>query len=217
MCRFLIIIAEKQFDATSHLNSFAELCKNSEEFQGDGWGVCYPAPKQEGWKCHRSIKPIWQEQHLFDSLPATKILVAHARSSFQDRGPNIEFTQPFVNEKLVFVFNGEISGVKIRARGNNGAQKLFTLIQQNSSNGYKEALQILKRLIEDNSEHIKAMNVGLLHQNKIYVLCKYSERPNYFGLHYYNGKDENEMQIVCSQPYGSYDFKPIPNNQVLVI
>lgn len=214
MCRFLMIKSKDTFDTVTHLENFSELCRNSEEFQGDGWGVCYLSGIE--WKCFKSLKPIWEEHTRFKKIPKTKMLIVHARSAFQDKGPDPEFTQPFVDDNLVFVFNGEISGVRLKAIGKNGAQKIFSLVKtqlKSSDWNVKDALEQTTSLIEKYSSNIKALNIGISDKDKLVALCKYTERDKYFGLHYFDG----DLKIICSKPYKPYNFKNVKNNEIVVL
>lgn len=213
MCRFLIIKSAEVFGPSTHLEKFSKICKNSEEFQGHGWGVYYLL--NDEWKSYKSIKPIWEEEGIFSTFPKTKLFVAHARSAFRENTIALENTQPFQYKEWIFVFNGEIQGVKLKVEGSIGAHKVFNLIKDNLKNlNPEQAISKTKDIIEKNSKYIKALNMGLINKRNAYVLCKYNERKDYFTVHYYK---EKGLNIICSKDYNGYKFKPIQNNQIIVI
>lgn len=213
MCRFIIIKSAKDFSPLNHLKEFSKICRSSEEFQGHGWGICYLSDGE--WKGHKSIKPIWEEEDIFTSFPKTRIFVAHARSAFGEDTISLENTQPLQYREWLFVFNGEIRGVKLSVEGSTGAHKIFNLIKNYLKNSaLEEAILKTKDLIEKNSKYVKALNLGLVNKRNAYMLCRYNEQREYFTIYYHK---EYDMSIVCSQSYGGYDFKPMNNNQIIII
>ncbi len=84
--------------------------------------------RPRGWKFYKSINPVWQDD--FSRFGKTSLLVAHARSAFEDRDIVIENNMPFFDGRTVFIFNGELRGVKIRAEGRIGAEKIFNYIRR---------------------------------------------------------------------------------------
>ena len=100
MCRLLLLKSESGFSPNPHLNQFKQLSKNSKEYQGHGWG-CAWLNKDNQWKLHHNIDPIWEDQTDF---PDTKLFLAHARSAFRDEGIQIENNMPFTDGHYVFLF-----------------------------------------------------------------------------------------------------------------
>jgi len=127
VCRLLTIKSETPFAITPHLKKFAAIAKNSKEFQGHGWGCAY-LDETGGWEFYKNINPVWQDE--FDQFGETTLLVVHARSAFEDRDIIVENNMPFFDSRTVFIFNGELRGVKIRAEGRIGAEKIFNYIRR---------------------------------------------------------------------------------------
>ncbi len=59
MCRLLFIKSKTEFNISDHLKIFSEICKNSKEFQGHGWGCSYLVNNE--WIHYKNIKPIWED------------------------------------------------------------------------------------------------------------------------------------------------------------
>ncbi|MFH1399017.1 MAG: hypothetical protein ABIG95_02810 [Candidatus Woesearchaeota archaeon] len=199
------------FDPKFHLLRFAEICKNSKEFQGDGWGVCY---LDNDWKLYRSVKPIWEEQNIFEHLPETGLLVAHARSAFKDKGAVMEFSQPFLDNGVVFVFNGELRGMRLKVPGKIGSEKIFNIFKRYLTEGVEAALGKTQRELEANAKYVRALNVGVINREGGAVLCRFGEQPEYFTLHYYEGDD---LKIVCSDPYKPYEFQEFTDGEIRLL
>ncbi len=62
------------------------------------------------------------------NFPTTKRLIVHARSAFQDKDIVVENNMPFYDDKYIFIFNGELNGVKIKSDGRIGAEKILILL-----------------------------------------------------------------------------------------
>ena len=59
MCRLLWARAKTPFDLTPFLEQFADVARNSSEYQGHGWGCAWI---QHGtWKTYRNILPVWED------------------------------------------------------------------------------------------------------------------------------------------------------------
>ena len=117
MCRLLCVRGREDFDPEEHLAAFTRIAKESREFQGHGWGCAW----LEGgrWRLYHNVRPIWED----DWRPPgrTTLLLAHARSAFRDEGIRVENNMPFHDGERVFIFNGELRGVRIKERGRIGA------------------------------------------------------------------------------------------------
>ena len=125
MCRILWVRSEKPIEITDHLKHFASISRDSNEYQGHGWGCAWI---ENGlWKIYRNIKPVWEDD--LSSFGTTNLLLAHARSAFRDEGIEVENNMPFFDGKKVFIFNGELKGVRIREQGRIGAEKIFNYIK----------------------------------------------------------------------------------------
>ena len=119
MCRLLWLRAEEPFEVSPHLQKFGTLCQNSEEYQGHGWGCSWMSEGQ--WRFHHTLSPIWEDN--LNSFGKTRLFLAHARSAFRDEGIVVENNMPFCQDNEVFIFNGELSGVRIREQGRIGAEQ----------------------------------------------------------------------------------------------
>jgi len=122
MCRLLVVRSERPFAISPHLEKFSHISKHSKEYQGHGWGCAYKDSRGE-WALYRNICPIWEDN--VSAFPVTTLLVAHARSAFEDRDIRVENNMPFFDGRYVYIFNGELRGVRIREQGRIGAEKIF--------------------------------------------------------------------------------------------
>ena len=78
VCRLLTIQSKTAFSIEPHLKKFADIAKNSKEYQGHGWGCAY-LDGQAGWKFYKNINPIWEDD--ISRFSKTTLLAAHARSA----------------------------------------------------------------------------------------------------------------------------------------
>ena len=199
MCRLLAVKSDKEFDINYHLKKFSQIAKNSKEYQGDGWGCAYL--KNGEWQIYKNIKPIWEQVHLIDNpeqFGKTTHLIAHARSAFKNHPMKIENNMPFYDGNYVFIFNGELHGVKIKESGNTGAEKIFNYIKRFNGNNILEALKRGTELIKKRAKYIKAMNIIVSDKVCDYVASMFNESPEYFTMYYKYAKNE---LIICSEKY----------------
>lgn len=217
MCRFLIVKSKQKINPSNLLNKFASACEQSiapdGERQKDGFGVAW---KKEGeWLLSRSLLPIWEGKDLLNKVPETNFFAVHARGSgFERDRDNIDYNQPFVDDDLVFVFNGIIRKVKLRIplEGKIGSQKLFSLIKNLQKKQTLEiALTELKNLILKNSEKVEGMNIGLITDSQVSVLCQYDSNDKYYTLHYFENDD---LLIISSEEFGDYDWKSLEKGEI---
>lgn len=194
MCRFLCIRAKELFDPFPHLEAFAEIAKNSKEYQGHGWG-CAIWTKSK-FEIYKNICPIWEDP--FPHFERTTRLIVHARSAFRNEGIMIENNMPFGDENIVFVFNGELHGVRIKAEGRIGAEKIFTLLKRLHRGHWPDTLRRTMELIKARTRYVKAMNMGIATAEGMWIASFFNEDPLYFTLH---RKSTAEFSIVCSEPY----------------
>ncbi len=221
MCRLLAIKAERTFQISKYLKKFAVIAKSSKEFQGHGWGCAY-LNKKGVWKYYKNIKSIWEDD--FRQFPEATMLIAHARSAFQDKGIIVKNNMPFYDKKFIFIFNGELRGVKIKARGRIGAEKIFNYIKQSNMDGKKSANggieeMIKKRLaqIQKRTGYVRALNIIIVEKetNNIYATNIYNEDPDYFQMYW---KKSNEMEIICSNLFPKEEnWQKMPTNRVIVL
>ncbi len=226
MCRFLLVRSKEKIKPEEMLTRFATMCEKGQapdgDWQGDGWGITVRIQNSElrikNWDVYKSLKPIWKEINTFSKFPETNVFAVHARSAgFPQHRGNIEYNQPYISDDLCFVFNGMIKGVNIQRtlEGKIGAQKIFSLIRQEQKDkSIAEALRIVDKLILNNSKKILGMNIGIVRDDKFYILCEYDTNPAYFRIRYYQ---DDVISIVCSEPIGSYDWEMMRKGEVLVL
>lgn len=220
MCRFLLVRSKNKIEPTKLLKEFAFMCSKSRtsdgDWHGDGWGFAW---RKEGkWELRKSLLPIWEEKDIFSKFPKTNLFVVHARSAgFPQHRGDIDFNQPFIEDSLCFVFNGMIRGINlpIPLDGKIGAQKVFSLLQKTlMKDKTKNALRVVDRLILERAKKIEGMNIGLVQDDKFYILCEYEDNKEYFGLYYYKS---GEITLVCSKPIGSYRWQIIEKGEIIVL
>lgn len=194
MCRLLFIQNKKLFSIGEHLSKFASIAKNSKEYQGHGWGCSYL--KNNEWVHYKNIKPIWEDD--LEQFGNSNRLIVHARSAFEDKDIVVENNMPFYDGKYVFIFNGELRGVKIKAEGRIGAEKIFNFIKRFDKNGMEYALPKVVEIISKRTTYIRAMNIIITEKDKVYYSSLFNEDEEYFQMHYKQSADE---LIICSEVY----------------
>ena len=211
MCRILYARAEQPFTISSLLKPYAELSKNSSEFQGHGWGCSWWADGQ--WHHYHHIDPVWEDD--FSSFSETSLLLVHARSAFRDEGIVIENNMPFDDGESVFIFNGELRGVRIKSEGRIGAEKIFNYIRRFDEGNKLAALDKAVGIIKKRSSYVRAMNIILSDGEQSCLSTSYSESPEYFQMHQ---KKNESMHLVCSRPFaGESGWVAIPNNTTVLL
>jgi glutamine amidotransferase len=125
-------------------------------------------------------------------------LIAHARSAFKDQDIHIDYNMPFLKRGYVFIFNGELHGVKIKVNGKLGAEKIFNFILRFTKDDIQSAIQKGIKIIKKRSRYIKAMNFIIADKKMAYVYSDYNEDPDYFTL---NLKDSDNQIIISSEIY----------------
>lgn len=205
MCRFLLVEFTEPTKPQSLLAAFAEMSEKSKaldgDWQGDGWGVAWIDERGE-WQRQTSLAPIWQEAQVFEQVPLTKTLVAHARAaSFAHHKGVIEFNQPYLFDQYAFVFNGLVRGVSLpNIPGRIGAEKICHLVKQElAMYEPQEALERVRDLLLKNCKEIVALNLGLASKEGIYALNYFSQHPEYYSLHH---AQSSERRVICSEPLG---------------
>ena len=208
MCRLLMVRAARAFDTRPHLEALAEIARASKEYQGHGWGFAWLAEGK--WRMYHNIAPIWDDPR--DVCPATTALVAHARSAFRDEGIVVENNMPFGDGHTVFAFNGELRGVRIKAEGRIGAEKIYNTIKRFDKGDLLEALGRGTQVINKRTRYVRAMNIVMASPGQGLVSSHFGEDPNYFAL---RRKTEDGLQIVCSEPYpGTDGWETVENGAV---
>jgi len=194
MCRLLFVQNKNHFSIGEHLSKFASIAKNSKEYQGHGWGCSYL--KNNEWVHYKNINPIWEDD--LEQYGNSNRLIVHARSAFEDKDIIVENNMPFYDDKYVFIFNGELRGVKIKAEGRIGAEKIFNFIKRFDKDGMEEALAKGVDVIDKRSSYIRAMNIIIAEKDRVYYSSLFNEDEEYFQMHYKQGVDE---LIICSEVY----------------
>lgn len=214
MCRFFLIKSNRKISIEKWGRLFAYECKRSKEWQGDGWGIAWLNESGE-WEIQKSTNPIWEEIKKMKSLPPSLIFVIHARSSSYEKDKNnIEFNQPFLEDKIAFVFNGFIKGVKLNVPGMIGSEKIFYIFKNYLKNHpIPEALLRVKEKIYKSAREIVALNVGICDKENVYAFCNFSTDDEYYTIHYICGK---ELKIISSMPVGSVKFKTMKSGEILI-
>lgn len=191
MCRLLAVKSTNEFKISGFLKNFAILSQQSREFQGHGWGCAYL--EKGNWQIYKNIRPIWEDD--LAQFSSTTMLLAHARSAFRDEGITVENNMPFMDGRRVFIFNGELHGVKIKAPGRIGAEKIFNYIKRFDPIDPLAAIQKGLPIIQKRSNYIRAMNFIISDGEKLFVNAFYNEDHDYFTLY---KKQSDKILVVCS-------------------
>ena len=211
MCRLLSVRARTCFAIGDFLANFAAISKNSPEYQGHGWGCAWLDDGK--WRFHHDIRPIWEDD--LSGFGSTNLLMAHARSAFRDEGICVENNMPFFDGRYVFIFNGELQGVRIRERGRIGAEKIFNYVKRFDKD---DTLQSLKRgvsVIEKRTRYVRAMNFIMADLETTYLVSDYAENPDYFQLH---RRRDADMDLICSVAFpGESNWQAIDNHTVTAL
>ena len=211
-----MVKGKEKFSIKDFAISFSQKCKESKEWQGDGWGVCWLNDCNE-WETFKSLSPIWEDLEKFEEFPKSQIFLVHARSStFEKDKGNIEFNQPFVDKEIAFVFNGEIRGVKgIEVPGKIGSQKIFNLIKNYLKNyTIENSILKTKEKILKHSKEIRALNLGICDKNNFFVLSLYNCNKDYYELNYFVNAN---FSIVSSEKILKFNFQTIGNGDILIL
>ena len=188
MCRFLMVRSDEPFETQELVQRFRDQCEHSREFQGHGWGASYRRGGE--WRREKSLTPIW--------LDAPKVpervdfLVLHARSAFRDEGIELENNMPFYRGDRIFVFNGELRGVRLRLPGRIGAERIFHLIERQANQAGPAttagpgtatatlnrrdlgvALEEVDAILSAKSSYVRALNIGLTDGETIHAWCRF--------------------------------------------
>ena len=208
MCRLLWLRAEHPFEIAPHLHQFGALCRDSEEYQGHGWGCAWLDDGR--WQFHHNIAPIWTDD--LDRFGKATLFLAHARSAFRDEGIAVENNMPFTRDDKVFIFNGELLGVRIREEGRIGAEKIFNYTNRFAHHGALAGLSKAIDVITKRSRYIRAMNMILATPERSLLATLFNENPGYFQMH---RASVDGLDVVCSEAYPlGTTWHPIENRTV---
>lgn len=209
MCRILFAKSDEPFSITALLEPFANLSRDSREYQGHGWGFAW-LDKGE-WRQYHNIKPVWEDD--LSQFSETSLLLVHARSAFRDEGIVVENNMPFSDGESIFIFNGELRGVKIKSEGRIGAEKIYNYIRRFDKGDKLAAVDKAVDIIKKRSSYVRAMNLILSDGEQHVLSTNYSEDPDYFQMY---KKQADNINIICSQAFpGENDWQPIANNSTV--
>jgi glutamine amidotransferase len=210
VCRLLTVRSNTTFSIEPYLIKFADISSNSKEYQGHGWGCTY-LDEVAGWKLYKNINPVWKDD--LSRFGKTSLLVAHARSAFEDRDIVVENNMPFFDGRTVFIFNGELRGVKIREEGRIGAEKIFNYIRRFDKDDTRNALIKAVEIIKKRTRYIRGMNIIMVNDGGIFVSSYFTEDDMYFTMRYREGRE----LVICSVPFpGEKNWHPIANRSMRV-
>ncbi len=210
MCRLLLFRAAEPQRLCDWLQPFAAMCERSPEFQGHGWGMAWRNAAGD-WQEHKQLEPIWQ--CALDGFGDTDFALVHARSAFRDEGIELANNMPFSKERHVFIFNGELRGVRLSRPGRIGAEKIFNTILGFHKGDLTHALKRAVDLILQRTDYLRALNLLMTDGKRIYLASHFSETPEYFTLHQ---QRREGLDAFCSQPLNG-DWLPINNGTQLVL
>ncbi|MCB1042702.1 MAG: hypothetical protein KDC35_07175 [Acidobacteria bacterium] len=210
MCRFAYLQDDHPFDIETWLHRFANKCRRSREFQGDGWGIAWWTDR--GWQSHVSLDPIWERTSI--RMPQATRFLIHARSAHPDHPIALHNNMPFVAGHQAFVFNGECQGVRLSVPGSSGAAKLFHLLRvDHYENGPQRCLRIAS-LMEQRSRRVRANNFVWARGPETHVYTQFDELPEYFTVHF---RSTGRQVIVASEPLDDYPWLGLPNRQLMTV
>ncbi|MDH3387924.1 MAG: hypothetical protein OEN02_08450 [Gammaproteobacteria bacterium] len=211
MCRILYARADADFAIADLLAPFAELSRRSSEFQGHGWGCAWR--QGECWQQYHDIRPIWEDD--LAQFGNTQLLLVHARSAFRDEGIVVENNMPFSDGESIFIFNGELRGVRIQSEGRIGAEKIYNYIRRFDQGDKYAATVRAVGIIRKRSAYVRAMNLILSDGRQSVLSTSYGENPEYFQMHQ---KHDHGLHLVCSEPFpGDRDWTRIENNTTIAL
>jgi predicted glutamine amidotransferase len=193
MCRILYARANSPFSITELLVPFAQMSRDSREYQGHGWGCAWR--DADGWRQYHDIRPVWEDD--LEQFGSTRLLLVHARSAFRDEGIVVENNMPFSDGKSMFIFNGELRGVRIRSEGRIGAEKIYNYIRRFDKGDLCAATARAVDIIHKRSAYVRAMNIILSDGEQTCLSTNYSEDPEYFQMY---RRQDRDLQLVCSRP-----------------
>ena len=194
MCRLLAVYGSAPFEIKNYLEPFADIARSSTEYQGHGWGCGWMTAT--GWNTYHDIAPVWEDLH--PPCGQTQLLVAHARSAFRDEGIEVINNMPFTDGRFLFLFNGELRGVRLKEKGRIGAEKVFNFIKRFDDGDMEEAMRKGLDIIERRSRYVRAANIIIADAQAIRVTNRFNDSPDYFQMHVL---ENSERLVLCSEPF----------------
>lgn len=213
MCRLLLVCNPEGVNPHEFLPAFRRMSERSREYQGHGWG-CAWLNAQGNWRQYHDIRPVWEDPG--PALPLTRAILIHARSAFRDEGIVVENNMPFGDEHRVFIFNGELRGVRIKAPGRIGAEKIFNTLQRFDQGDLGDAVRRGVMVIERRTRYIRALNFFLADRNAVHLCSWFGEDPDYFQM---RNSNLGGTRLICSEQLPGIDahWQPVPNRSIEVI
>lgn len=205
MCRLLLVKSESEFNIQEYLEKFALISKQSKEYQGHGWGCSYLS--DNNWHHYKNILPVWEDD--LSKFGKTNLLIAHARSAFKDEGISVENNMPFYDDRHVFIFNGELRGVKINSEGRIGAEKIFNYIKRFDKGNMHDAISRAAEIIKKKTNYIRAMNMIICDKKNAYVYSLFNEDTDYFTMYF---RQDSALVISSMEFPDEGGWTPIQNN-----
>ena len=211
MCRLLCVRSAAPVSMQNHREQVAATAKNSPEDQSHGWGCTWLTP--DGWQFYHNIKPVWED--CYERFAPSKYFLAHARSAYRNEGIEVRNNMPFGDAERVFIFNGELQGVRIREEGRIGAEKVFNFISRYDRGEIETAIRQGVRILTRKTRYVRAMNFIIATGENAWLSTQFNENPDYFQMH---EKRTDKLIIVSSSPYEASDgWTRIKNHSVMQI
>ncbi len=192
MCRLLFVKSKNSFNVKKFIEPFADMCESNQVFQGHGWG--FSAVKNGEWKHYKNIAPIWEDKNYPDLK--TKLIIAHARSAFEDKDIFVENNMPFYDNDYAFVFNGELRNVRIKSHGRIGAEKIFNFIKKFDKGNISTALEKGASIIKKRTENLRGMNIIITNGERAFAYSTFTMDDDYFTMRY---SINDSRTIICSE------------------
>ncbi|MGD2171866.1 MAG: hypothetical protein PVI79_11880 [Gammaproteobacteria bacterium] len=196
MCRLLYARADEPFSIADLLEPFVALARDSREYQGHGWGCAWR--EAGGWRQYHDIRPVWEDDKR--DFGSTRLLLVHARSAFRDEGIRVENNMPFSDGRSMFIFNGELRGVRIKSEGRIGAEKIYNYIRRFDRGDLCAAVSRAVAIIHKRCAYVRAMNIILSDGEQSCLSTSFGEDPDYFQMH---EKREPGRHLVCSEAFAA--------------
>ena len=196
MCRLLCVRSKDGFEIRPHLDTFAAIARDWQEYQGHGGGCAWL--DDDTWRLHHDVRPIWEDDHA--RFGRTRLFLAHARSAFRHEGIAVENNMPFFDGERVFIFNGELRGVRLKETGRIGAEKVFNFITRFDRGDLLAALRRALPIIERRTRYVRAMNLLVATRDAVWGAARFNENPEYCQMWTHRDIDDG-VDIICSEPY----------------
>ena len=208
MCRLIFVKAVKPVSMHFHLKRFAHTAQHSTEDQSHGWGCAYLESGR--WQFYHSLTPVWEDK--LDRFGECRYFLAHARSAYRNEGIVIENNMPFHDGLKVFIFNGELQGVRVREKGRIGAEKVFNFVKRFEHAGTRKAIEKGVNLLTQKSRYVRAMNFIIAQRDRAWLATSFNENSEYFQMH---EKYDLGTHIIASSPYAEDSgWLPVPNRTI---